>query len=51
MDEQKLAQILARQMPDIEKRERADFLVNTGYGIEDARAQIRAALAVVREAA
>ena len=51
MDEKKLAQILARQLPDAEKRERADFLVNTGYGIEDARAQVRAALEVVREAA
>jgi dephospho-CoA kinase len=38
-------------MPDAEKRERADFLINTGFGLEDARAQIRAVLEVVREAA
>jgi dephospho-CoA kinase len=51
MDERKFAHILSKQMPDAEKRERADFLVNTGFGIEDARAQIRAVLEVVREAA
>ncbi len=50
MDEARFAQILARQMPDAEKRDRADFLVNTSYGIDDARAQIRAMLEVVREA-
>jgi dephospho-CoA kinase len=51
MDERKFAHILAKQMPDAEKRERADFLVNTGLGLEEARAQIRAVLEVVREAA
>jgi dephospho-CoA kinase len=51
MDEARFAQVLARQMSDAEKRERADFLVNTSYGLDDARAQIRAMLEVVREAA
>jgi dephospho-CoA kinase len=51
MDERKLAHIVSKQMPDAEKRERADFLINTGFGLEDARAQIRAVLEVVREAA
>ena len=32
MTEQKLAQIRARQMPDAEKRRRADFVVPTGIG-------------------
>lgn len=34
--------ILARQMPDAEKRARADFVVNTGQGLEAARDQVRA---------
>lgn len=51
MTEEKLRQILARQMPDAEKRDRADFLINTEFGLEDARNQVRAALAVLREAA
>lgn len=48
MTEAKFAQILARQMPDAGKRARADFVVETGDGIEPARAQVRAILAKVR---
>lgn len=33
--------ILARQTPDAEKRRRADFLVDTGRGLEAARDQVR----------
>ncbi|WP_298745897.1 dephospho-CoA kinase [uncultured Brevundimonas sp.] len=33
--------ILARQTPDAEKRWRADFVVDTGRGLEAARAQVR----------
>ena len=33
--------ILARQTPDAEKRRRADFVVDTGRGLEAARAQVR----------
>jgi dephospho-CoA kinase len=51
MTEEKLAHILARQIPDAEKREKADFLINTEFGLEDARNQVRAVLAVLREAA
>jgi dephospho-CoA kinase len=51
MTEEKLNQILARQMPDAEKREKADFVINTEFGLEDARDQVRAVLAVLREAA
>ena len=49
MSEEKFASILAKQTPDADKRARADFLVNTGLGIEEARAQVRAILAVIRE--
>lgn len=41
MTEEKFAMIIARQMPDVEKRSRADFVIDTGRGIEDARAQVR----------
>jgi len=43
----KLDAILARQMPDAEKRRRADFVVDTSQGLEAARAQVRAILAAV----
>ena len=33
--------ILARQTPDAEKRRRADFVVDTGHGLDAARAQVR----------
>ncbi|WP_395672972.1 dephospho-CoA kinase [Phenylobacterium sp.] len=36
----RLDAILARQMPDAEKRARADFVVETGAGLEAARAQV-----------
>jgi dephospho-CoA kinase len=44
MTEQRLDAMLARQMPDSEKRLRADFLVDTSRGFDDARAQVRAIL-------
>jgi dephospho-CoA kinase len=43
----KLEAILARQMPDPEKRARADFVVDTSQGFDAARAQVRAILAAV----
>src|SRR5882672_6458649 len=43
----KLEAILAKQMPDAEKRRRADFIVDTSRGLEPARAQVRAILAAV----
>jgi len=39
--------ILARQMPDAEKRKRADFVVDTSDGIEPVRQRIREILAEV----
>lgn len=38
----RLEGILARQMPDADKRARADFIVDTSHGLDAARAQVRA---------
>jgi|SRR4029078_1467801 dephospho-CoA kinase len=45
MTEQKFAGIVANQMPDAEKRRRADFVVDTSKGFDAARAQVREILA------
>jgi dephospho-CoA kinase len=47
MTEQKLETIIAKQMPDAEKRRRADFIVDTSQGFDHARAQVRDILKVV----
>jgi dephospho-CoA kinase len=44
---EKLEAILAKQMPDAEKRRRADFVVDTSQGFDAARAQVRAILDAV----
>lgn len=49
MTPQRFAAILAAQMPDAEKRRRADFTVDTGHGVDAARAQVRDILAAVRK--
>jgi dephospho-CoA kinase len=41
MTSEKFEALLAKQMPDAEKRRRADFIVDSGHGIEPARAQVR----------
>lgn len=41
MDEEKFNSILARQVPDAEKRKRADFVVDTSHGLDPVRARIR----------
>jgi dephospho-CoA kinase len=40
MTRQRLNEILAKQMPDAEKRARADFVVQTGLGKRTARAAL-----------
>ena len=44
---ERLEALLGRQMPDAEKRRRADFVVDSGQGIDHARAQVRQILAAV----
>jgi len=44
MTEEKFQAILARQMPDVEKRRRADFVVDTSKGFDSARQQVHGIL-------
>ena len=45
MTAEKLDAILARQMPDAEKRKRAHFVVDTSHGLDPVRARIKDILA------
>lgn len=45
MTEDKFKALLARQMPDSEKRERADFVIDTGVDLSTTEAQVRDILA------
>jgi dephospho-CoA kinase len=47
MTVEKFEAILAKQLPDAEKRRRADFVVDTSQEFEATRAQVRAVLAAV----
>jgi dephospho-CoA kinase len=49
MTAEKLDGILARQTPDAEKRARADFVIDTGRGLEAAREQVAQVLEAVRD--
>lgn len=48
MTEEKFRMILARQMPDVEKRRRADFIIDTGGGFDHARAEVGKIVATLR---
>ena len=47
MTEQKFTALLAKQLPDAEKRRRADFVVDSSQGFDHTRAQIRDILRTV----
>ena len=47
MTNEALDAILGRQLPDAEKRKRADFVVDTSHGLDPVRAQIKDILAAV----
>jgi dephospho-CoA kinase len=49
MTEAKFRAILAKQMPDADKRARADFVVDTSRGLDTAREQVREILGKVRK--
>ena len=49
MTRERLDAILARQTPDAEKRRRADFLIDTGHGIEAARQAVNRIVATVTD--
>ena len=49
MTSRKLDEILARQMPDREKRERADFVVDTSGTLEETAAQVNAIIACLMD--
>jgi len=49
MSLEKFEAILARQMPDAEKRARADFVIDTGGDLEVTRSQVRGVLDALRE--
>ncbi|NML75508.1 dephospho-CoA kinase [Rhizobium sp. S-51] len=48
MTQEKFAMILSRQVPDAEKRKRANFIVDTGHGIDAARRRVAEIIAALR---
>jgi dephospho-CoA kinase len=50
MTPEKLERILAHQMPDAEKRARADFVIPTDCSLEETRASVRRILACLADA-
>lgn len=51
MTRERFEAILARQTPDAEKRRRADFVIDTGHGLEAARDQVREIVGTVLDPA
>ncbi|MBC7152445.1 MAG: dephospho-CoA kinase [Rhizobium sp.] len=48
MTPEKFEMILSRQLPDAEKRARADYVIDTGHGIEAARDRVTGIIAELR---
>jgi len=51
MTEDKLASILARQLPDVEKRAKADFVIETDKGLPQALEDVKRVVAALRQRA
>ena len=51
MTPEKFAHVLNLQVPDAEKRARADYVIDTGTTLEETRAAVRAAIESLRERA
>lgn len=51
MTEARFAAILAKQMPDADKRRRADFIIDTGRGLDEAAHQVRDVIAALTRGA
>ncbi|HUZ13174.1 MAG TPA: dephospho-CoA kinase [Caulobacteraceae bacterium] len=49
MSAAKLDAILARQIADVDKRARADFVIDTSAGFEEARRQVRDVIAALKD--
>lgn len=49
MTEQKFEMILSRQIPDQEKRKQADYVIDTGQGLEAARRQVENIIRMVQQ--
>ena len=47
MSEERFADILSKQVPDAEKRTRAEFIVDSSISVEDAKTQVRAILEAI----
>ena len=48
MTEEKFQLILSRQVPDMEKRAKADYIIDTGKGLDSAKSQVEAIIKDLR---
>ena len=47
MTKEKFENILARQLPDSEKRRRANYIIDTNHGIESAKVQVKEIISAI----